>query len=52
MVVTPSTVVAATIKIVPQESAPTVKMLAMMPTVVPVHHGEKPEKFNGLNFKK
>ena len=25
----------------------------MVPTpAVPVHHGEKPEKFNGLNFKR
>ena len=37
-----------------QVSIPTVAQVPVMPTVVPifVSHGEKPEKFNGLNFKR
>ena len=47
------TVVAATTEIVAQGSIPTVKLPATELTVaVPVHHGEKLEKFNGLNFKR
>ena len=42
------TVVATTTETVAQGSVP-----ATMPAaVVPIHHGEKPEKFNGLNFKR
>ena len=37
-----------------QEATPTMAQVPMMPTVVPisVSPGEKPEKFNGLNFKR
>ena len=46
-------VVAATTEIMAQGSVPAVKLPAMVPAAaVPVHHDEKPEKFNGLNFKK
>ena len=46
-----NTIVAATIETV--GFVPTVKLPATMPaTTVSVHHGEKPEKFNGLNFKR
>ena len=44
----PNTVVAATTKTVAQGSVLVVKLRA---AVVPVHHSEKPEKFNRLNFK-
>ena len=44
-----NTVVAATTETVAQRSVPAVKLPA---AAVPVHHGEKPEKFNGLNFKR
>ena len=42
-------VVAATTKTVAQGFVPAIKLLA---AAVPIHHGEKPEKFNGLNFKR
>ena len=46
-------VVAATTETVAQGSVPTVKLPGTVPTAtVPVHYGEKPEKFNGLNFKR
>ena len=36
-----------------QVGTPTAAQVPMMPIVVPISisHGEKPEKFNGLNFK-
>ena len=36
-----------------QVGTPTASQVPMMPIVVPISisHGEKPEKFNGLNFK-
>ena len=43
------TVVAATTETVAQGFVPTVKVPA---AIVPVHHDEKSEKFNGLNFKR
>ena len=44
-----NTIVAATIKTVAQGSILAIKL----PTAaVPIHHGEKPEKFNELNFKR
>ena len=47
------TVVAATTETMAQGSVPAVKLPATVPAAaVPVHHGEKPEKFNGLNFKR
>ena len=47
-----NTVVAATIKIVAQGSVPAVKLPVTVPVAaVPIHHGEKLEKFNELNFK-
>ena len=50
---TTNTVVAATSETVAQRSVPVVKLLATVPVAaVPVHHGEKSEKFNGLNFKR
>ena len=49
MVDASKTVVTATTEIVAQGSVPAVKLPA---TAIPVHHGEKPEKFNGLNFKR
>ena len=53
MVDASKTVVAATTETVAQGSIPTVKLLAMVPAaIVPVHHSEKLEKFNGLNFKR
>ena len=50
-----NTIVAATIETV--GFVPTVKLPATMPATVhaaavPVHHGEKLEIFNGLNFKR
>ena len=46
-------VVAATTDTVAQGSVPTFKLPGtVLAAVVPVHHGEKPEKFNGLNFKR
>ena len=46
-------VVVATTEIVAQGSVPVVKLPTTMPTTaIPIHHSEKPEKFNGLNFKK
>ena len=46
-------VVAATTETVTQGFVPTFKLLATVPAAaVPVHHGKKPEKFNGLNFKR
>ena len=49
----PKIFVAATTKTVAQRSVPTVKLSVTVPAAaVPVHHGEKPEKFNGLNFKR
>ena len=46
-------VVAATTETLAQGSVPAVKLPATVPAAaVPVHHGEKPEKFNGLNFKR
>ena len=46
-------VVAATIETVAQGSTPVVKLPVTVPAAaVSVHHGEKPEKFNGLNFKR
>ena len=53
MVDATNNVVAATTETVAQESVPTVKLPATVPAVaVPVHHDEKPEKFNELNFKR
>ena len=49
----PNTVVAATTKIVAQGSVLAVKLHATVSAAaVPVLHGEKPKKFNGLNFKR
>ena len=46
-------VVAATIETMAQGFVPAVKLPAMVSTtVVPIHHSEKPKKFNGLNFKR
>ena len=48
-----NTIVVATTKTVAQWFVPTVKLPPTVPAVViPVHHGEKLEKFNGLNFKR
>ena len=48
-----NTIVVATTETVAQGSVPVVKLPVTVPaTAVPVHHGEKPEKFNGLNFKR
>ena len=44
-----NTVVVATTEIVAQRSVPAVKLSA---ATIPVYHGEKLEKFNGLNFKR
>ena len=53
MVDIPNTIVDATTKIIVQGSIPAVKLPTMVPiAAVPVHHDEKPEKFNGLNFKR
>ena len=53
MVDAPNTIVAATTETMAQGFIPAVKLPTMMPiAVVPIHHGEKPEKFNGLNFKR
>ena len=53
MVDASKTVVTATTEIVAQGSVPVVKLPTTMPTTaIPVHHSEKPEKFNGLNFKR
>ena len=49
----PKTVVAATTETVAQGSVPAVKLPATVTAAaIPVQHGEKPEKFNGLNFKR
>ena len=49
----PNTIVATTTEIVAQGSVAAVKLLATVSAaIVPVHHDEKPEKFNGLNFKR
>ena len=49
----PNTVVATTIETVAQGFVPAVKLHAMVSAAaVPIHHGEKPKKFNGLNFKR
>ena len=49
----PNTVVAATTETVAQGSVLITKLPATVPAAtVPIHHGEKPEKFNGLNFKR
>ena len=46
-------VVAATTETVAQGSVPAIKLPVTVPVAaVPVHHDEKPEKFNGLNFKR
>ena len=46
-------VVAATTETVAQGSVPAVKLTATLPVAArPVHHSEKPEKFNGMNFKR
>ena len=46
-------VVAATTMTVAQGPVFVVKLPVTVPAAaVPVHHGEKPEKFNGLNFKR
>ena len=45
-------VVAATIDTMAQGSILIVKVSDTVPTMVLVYHGEKPEKFNRLNFKK
>ena len=42
--------VATTTKIIAQGYVPKVQMLATIPVFV--NYGEKPEKFNGLNFKR
>ena len=48
-----NTVVAATSETVAQGSIPVVKLPVTVPAAaVSVHHDEKPEKFNGLNFKR
>ena len=50
---TSKTVVAATTEKVAQGSILAIKLPAMVPaTAIPIHHSEKPEKFNGLNFKR
>ena len=44
---------AATTTTMAQEYVPAIKLPAMMPAAaVSIHHGEKSEKFNGLNFKR
>ena len=46
-------VVVVTTEIVAQVSVPTVKLpTTVLAIAVLVHHNEKPEKFNGLNFKR
>ena len=53
MVYTTNIVVAATTETVAQGFVPTVKLPATVcAAIVPIHHGEKLEKFNGLNFKR
>ena len=48
-----NTIVVATTKTVTQGFVPTVKLPPTVPAVVIlVHHDEKLEKFNGLNFKR
>ena len=46
-------VVAVTTEIVAKRYVPVVKLSVTVPAAaVPVHHDEKPEKFNGHNFKR
>ena len=46
-------VVTATTETVARGSILPVKLpIMVLATAVPVHHSEKPEKFNGLNFKR
>ena len=50
---TTNTVVAATTETVAQGSVPAIKLSVTVPAAaVSIHHGEKPEKFNKLNFKR